>query len=59
MNPWDPDRLAKLRDILRFGLWIFVFIHCVLAGVFSVLWVSRFLWHLWGWCGRVLFGQEW
>jgi hypothetical protein len=59
VNPWSEDRLSQLRTMLRFGLWLFLIVHGVMLGLFSIAWMARFLVRAWGWCDRVLFSEQW
>ena len=59
MNPWEQTALDRLRSALRFALWVAVVIHGLMLAVFSVLFTSQFLRHLWSWCQRHLFGSDW
>lgn len=59
MNPWRQNLLATLRSILRFALWVGIVLNGIMLAIFSVAFVAQFLLHLWSWCCRVLFSEDW
>ncbi len=56
---WKKPIIETLCDVLRFSVWSCLILNGMLASVFSVYFVARFLWHLHHWCDRVLFGHDW
>lgn len=59
MNPWKAKLLDLLRNFFRFTLWLILVLNGLLAGMFSIYFVARFLDHLKAWLDRVLFDEPW
>jgi hypothetical protein len=59
MNLWRQTITEKLFDAARVAIWGALAIDLFLMCVFSVWFLADGLWHLRGWCSRVLFGSDW
>ena len=58
-HPWGDNVLPKLRNVLRFALWVCLVVNALMLAFFTILFSYQFLTHLWGWCRRVLFDGSW
>ncbi len=59
MNPWKPALLELLRNVLRFALWVAIVVNGLMFAVFSVAFISKFLWYSWNYLCRTMFGHPW
>jgi len=58
-NPWNRNPLGYGRDFIRFALWVCLASIAAMSAIFSIFFTYKFLWHLWSYCGRVLFSRPW
>jgi hypothetical protein len=56
---WNKSLLDRLGEFFRFVGWTLLATDGLLLAIFSLWFVSRFLWHTLQWMDRVLFSQPW
>jgi hypothetical protein len=56
---WKQRFTESTGDIMRFVAYGCLIIDGILLSIFSVWFVSEFLWHLLKWLDRVIFDKPW
>ena len=59
VNPFQFNVLEKLRDLIRFLLWVSISLIVAMFSLFAIFFVYEFLCHSWQYCMRTLFSQPW
>ncbi len=59
MNLWQTNFNEKIWDGIRLATWGVLAIDIALACLFTLWFSIEALWHLRGWCARVLFQNDW
>ncbi|MBN1546684.1 MAG: hypothetical protein JW902_08505 [Syntrophaceae bacterium] len=57
--PWKQTFSVLLVDCWRLIVRFCLFIDLILLALFSVWFVSKFLFHFLGWLDRILFSKAW
>lgn len=58
-TPWNTNMLGRLRDFIRFCVWMCLAVNSLMISVFSICWMYRFLTHLWHYSLRSIFSSDW
>jgi hypothetical protein len=58
-NLWRQNVTEKLWDGIRLTTWGVLAVDVALLCMFSLWFIAMSLWHLRGWCARVLFNSDW
>jgi hypothetical protein len=56
---WRQTITEKIWDAIRLATWGLIALDFILIALFSLWFVAESLWHLRGWCSRVLFHSDW
>lgn len=56
---WRKKFTDNAADILRFAGYVFLFLDAIILSIFTLWFVTKFIWRFAEWLNKVLFDNPW
>jgi len=56
---WQRNLTERIADTMRFIGYGFLLVDAIILSLFTVWFVSKFVWHIVQWLNRIMFANPW